>query len=167
MSRRILARTETVINVIARTIGYTGMGVLVAMMLLTVADVFMRYVFNRPILGTTEITQFMMVTLAFFMAVWCTMLKAHIKVDLMSKYIPPMAQTISESIYIFLGLGLYSLISWQIFLTAGDKRLIGQLSEILDIPVYPFYLMAAIACGIVALMLLMHMVQDIVQAMKR
>lgn len=167
MSRQTLARTETVINVIARTVGYTGMGVLVAMMLLTVVDVFMRYVLNRPILGATEITQFMMVTLAFFMAVWCTMLKAHIKVDLMSRYIPPMAQTISESIYSILGLGLYFLIGWQIFLEAGDKWSIGQLSEILDIPVYPFYLVVAIACGMVALMLLLHLVQNIVQAVKR
>ena len=61
-----MARAETVINAIVRTLVYAAMVILGAMMLLTVIDVFGRYLLNRPLVGSTEVTEVMMVTLAFF-----------------------------------------------------------------------------------------------------
>jgi TRAP-type C4-dicarboxylate transport system permease small subunit len=51
MVRDVLARVDKAIHAIGQTMGNIGIAVLVAMMLLTVADVFLRYVFNRPIMG--------------------------------------------------------------------------------------------------------------------
>jgi len=45
---------------------YIAMTLLTAMMLLTVSDVSGRYLLNRPIEGSMEATQQMMVSLAFF-----------------------------------------------------------------------------------------------------
>lgn len=162
-----MARAETVINAIVRTLLYVAMVILGAMMLLTVVDVSGRYLLNRPIVGSTEVTQVMMVTLAFFAIVWCTKTKSHIKLDLLTEYIPPAAQIISDIIFYLLGLGLFSFTAWQNFLMARDNWLAGYTSWVLNIPNYPFYFLVAIACGMVALVLLLFIVQNIGQVMRR
>ena len=167
VSRQLLSHAETIFSALGRTIGYIGIGILVVMMLLTVADVFMRYVFNQPIQGTTEITQFMMVSLAFLTLVWTTMRRVHIRVDLISQHISLKARLISDSFYFLLTCGAYFFICRQTFLEAGAIRRVGEISEILDIPVYPFYLVVAVASGIVVLILMIHTVQGIVQAVKQ
>lgn len=167
MSTQILARTEKVLNIIFRTIGQIGVVVLIAMMLITVADVFMRYVFDRPIVGTTEIVQFTMLTLSFLGLVWCTMLKGHIKVDLLTKYIPSTPRLISESVFYLLGLGLYSLICWQSFIMLEPLILKDVASEVLDIPVTPFYIIIVVASGCVVLILLIAVIKNIVEVAKR
>ena len=113
MGEQIMTRVETVIYAIVRALVYTAMIILGAMMLLTVVDVSGRYLLNRPIVGSTEITQVMMVILAFFAMVWCTKTKTHIKLDLLAEYIPSTAQIISDIFFNLLALGLFSLTAWQ------------------------------------------------------
>ena len=162
-----MARTEAVINAIVRTFVYIAMVILGAMMLLTVVDVAGRYLLNRPIVGSTEVTEVMMVTLAFFAMVWCTMKKVHIKLDLLTEYIPSTVQTISDIVFYLLGLVLFSCIAWQNFLMARDNWLAGHTSWVLNIPNYPFYFLVAVSCGMVAIVLLLFIVQNIGQVMRR
>jgi TRAP-type C4-dicarboxylate transport system permease small subunit len=144
-----------------------GMVILAAMVLLTVVDVFGRYLLNRPIVGSAEVTEVMMVSLSYFALVWCTMRKAHIKLDLLTEHIPPSVQTLSDIVFHLLGLGLFSFIAWQNFLMGRDNWLEGYTSWVLHIPNYPFYFVVAIACGMVALVLLLFIVQNIGQVIKR
>ena len=84
-----MGRTERVLNAVVRTFLNIAMVVLAAMMLLTVADVTGRYLFNRPLTGSTEVTEFMMACLSFLAMAWCTKKKTHIKLDIMDRYLPP------------------------------------------------------------------------------
>ncbi|MCX5841584.1 MAG: TRAP transporter small permease subunit, partial [Deltaproteobacteria bacterium] len=61
-------------------------GVLFAMMLLTMMDVVLRKVFSKGILGTLELTEFMMVGLVFFALARVEMLDRNISVDLVEKH---------------------------------------------------------------------------------
>ena len=56
--------------------------VLFFMMLLTIADVFLRKIFNKSILGTVEVSEFMLVILIFFALAHTEVLNGHVKVDL-------------------------------------------------------------------------------------
>ncbi len=171
MSSQVLTRAQALINALGRILGIIGMIVLVAMMLLTGFDVFLRYVFNRPILGSAEITELMMVTFAFITIVWCTAGKAHIKVDLLSNRIPDTAKIVSDTLFYFLYLVLTSFIAWRNFLEALAVRptstFAGAGSSILDIPHYPFYMLIAVACALIAVMLLIYIGQGIAQVAKR
>ena len=60
-----------IINSLSRMMNIAASGVLAAMMFLTVSDVFLRYFLRRPILGATELTENMMVCLAFLGLAWC------------------------------------------------------------------------------------------------
>ena len=51
---------------VARWINGAGIAVLAAMMTLTAADVCLRYLFNRPIMGAYELNEFMMAVFVGF-----------------------------------------------------------------------------------------------------
>jgi len=156
-----------VFNVAFWVLVSVAMLILVGMMLLTVVDVGGRYLINKPIVGSTEITEVMMLSLAFLALVWCTVKKVHIKLDLLTDHIPPAVRTINDTIFFILGMVVFSLISWQNFRMARDHLAAGHSSWVLHIPNYPFYFVVAITSGIVALVLLLFIIQNIVQGIKR
>ena len=167
MSKQIIPVIVKVINVIVWVLVSIAMIVLVGMMLITVVDVSGRYLLNKPIVGSTEITEVMMVSLSFLALVWCTMKKVHIRLDLLTDYIPPATRTINDTIFFVLGMVLFSFISWQNFLMAKANYIAGYSSWVLHIPNYPFYFVVAITTGIVALILLLFIIQNIVQGIKK
>lgn len=164
---KFLADTEKVLNIIFRTLGQIGIVFLLGIILVTVADVFMRYVFDKPIVGTTEIVEAMMLTVSFLGLIWCTLLQGHIKVDLMTKFIPRRARLISESFFYLLGIVLYTAISWQNF-----KKIISLMedhaaTEVLRIPVPPLFMIIVGASCCVILILLMAIIKNIIEVTKR
>ena len=58
---KISSRTESGVHSTNRVMAYVAAVALVGMMILTVADVFGRYVLNNPIKGTWELVGFLLV----------------------------------------------------------------------------------------------------------
>jgi TRAP-type C4-dicarboxylate transport system permease small subunit len=158
---------ESAIISTSRILNYVGICVLGAMMLMTVVDVLLRYALNRPILGSVEITRFMMVTLVFCVLAWCAVRKGNVKVDLLVAHFPPRVQAIFDSFTCFFSLGVFSLIAWNGFLEARNMWLLGRVSDILRVPDYPFYLVLAIGSVVLCLVLLANLIQFVGQAVKR
>ncbi len=128
--------------------------VLAFMMFLMVTDVFCRYLLNRPILGAFEITEFMMIILVFFSIARAQIKKAHISVDVLILKLPRRTQQIFQAIGSLLGLGLFSLMAWQMALHALRVYRAHQRSIDLGLPVFPFALMAALGTAIFCLTLI-------------
>jgi len=171
VSNGVLTRVHRFVSSLGRAFGIAGIVVLVVMMLTTGADVFLRYAFNSPILGSCELIELMMLVVAFTTIVWCTVDESHIKVDLLSKFIPHTSQTISDIVFYLISLVLMSLIGWRSFLEALAIRptdiSAGEMTWILDIPHYPFYIFITLACVLTALMLLVHIGQGIAKVVKK
>ena len=167
MSGQIISDVAKVINIIVWVLLGIAMVVLIGMMLLTVVDVGGRYLINKPILGSMEVTEVMMVCLAFIGLVWCTMKNVHIKLDLLTGYIPPKVRTINDTIFFALGMVLFSLMSWQNFLMAKTNWIAGHSSAVINIPKFPFYLVVSITCGVTALILMLFIIQNIIQVVKK
>jgi TRAP-type C4-dicarboxylate transport system permease small subunit len=111
-------------------------------MMLTVTDVFMRYVFARPITGSTEMTEFMMVFLIMSI-VPTAMANGHIRVDILMERLTPKGQALFDSITIFAGSWLVVILGWRafmacLFMIRNDVR-----SPTLEVPIYPFYVIVA------------------------
>ena len=128
--------------------------VLAFMMFLMVTDVFCRYVLNRPILGAFEITEFMMMILVFFAIGHAQVKKAHISVDVLVLKLSKRTQQVFQAIGSLLGLGLFSLMTWQIVLHSLKVYRAHQRSIDLGLPVFPFTLMAALGTAIFCLTLI-------------
>jgi TRAP-type transport system small permease protein len=158
---------ERTITSIARISGYIAVGILILMMLLTVVDVFLRHVFNLPILGSLEITEFMMVSLAFFSIGWATLAKAHVLVDILARRLSSRTQARVNIPLHVLYLALYVFIAWQSALEALNNWRMDERSIVLEIPVFPFYFMVAIGCAVVSLVLLLGLVKLIAEETRR
>jgi len=166
-----LGKTAHFIGIIARPaargMSAIAAGMLVAMMILTGADVTLRYIFNRPILGSFEITEFMMaITVALGLA-YCALQKAHVRSDVVVSRLPQWTQAALNSIASLAFLGLFILITWQSIYRAQamiDTRL---TSSVLYIPKFPFVFVVTAGSALLCLVLLRDLFDYLHQAVKR
>jgi TRAP-type C4-dicarboxylate transport system permease small subunit len=86
---------------------------LMAMMLLVTADVMGRSLFSKPVQGTTELTEFIMVALLYLSLAHTQALKGHINVDIFLSYFKKRTRLGFDLIIYLLGLLLFTLITWQ------------------------------------------------------
>jgi len=133
-----------VINFLSRVASYIAMVTVGVIMMLTVTDVFMRYIFVRPLTGSTELIEFMMVILIVGI-VPTAIENKHIRVDILMERLTPKGQAFFDAITIFVGSWLLVILGWRafmacLFMIRNDVR-----SPTLDIPVYPFYVIMAIS----------------------
>jgi TRAP-type C4-dicarboxylate transport system permease small subunit len=165
--RRTFHSAETTIRAVSRIANSVGMAVLIFMMLVTVADVFLRYAFNRPILGTIELCEYMMVAVVYLALPLCAFRGGNARVEILTSRFPPKLLSIVDSITCFLSLGILSLMTWQAFLEFNDMLKAGRVSDMLGLPAYPFYLILAIGSLILWMVLLVMLIQTIYEAVKQ
>ena len=131
-----------IIDTIPRIAGLAAMGVLFLMMLLTVADVVLRATLNKPIIGTTEIVEQMMVVVVFLGLGWCALQGKQIRVDLfVARYTRGTQRIIDLLIYI-VGMILVAMICWRTVLATLTVKELGLTCAYIDVPKYPFYALA-------------------------
>jgi len=156
-----------IIHFLSRIMNILASAVLVAMMLLTVSDVCLRYFLRRPILGTTELTENMMVCLAFFALAWCAIQQAHLKVDLVVSRFSPRIQAVCDSITLMAGLIMVALIAWRSFVEGLVVRELNIISSLIKIPAFPFYFVIAVGCALLCLVMVTQLIQNIHKAVNR
>jgi TRAP-type C4-dicarboxylate transport system permease small subunit len=166
MLLRAAVSAGLIIKTISQGLNYLGTTVLVAMMLLTVADVSMRYVLSLPILGSTELTEYMIVCVVFLGLAWCAIKERHIKVDLVVSRFSPRLQASVKSITLFLGLGICALTTWRSFLEAIDALNSRRASPLLTVPAYPFYLVFSLGFAILCLVMITQLVENAAKVIK-
>jgi TRAP-type C4-dicarboxylate transport system permease small subunit len=157
---------DTVISQASRVINVIGIISLVVMMLITVADVSLRYVFSRPITGSVELTQYLMAVIGFFGLAWCAVKAGHAKVDLLVTRFPPRSQAIIDGVIYLMGLTVTLFVAWQGIEASNYARGIGEYSFMLEIPSYPFYMAQGIGFTMLSLVIAGLMVKSIVKAVK-
>ena len=138
--------------------------VLAAMMLLTVADVGLRWIFNYPIIGATEITESMMACIAFFALAWCAAEKSHLQVNLVVDHLPKRVQGIIDSLTTGGGLCLVALIAWRSFLEGRAVQEMHLISSLIKIPAYPFYYVIAAGSVMLCVVMAMQLTQHLTKA---
>ena len=136
----------------------SGIGIL-AMMLLTCADVFLRYLFNAPIEGTLDLTQMLMVIIVFFGLAHCGWTGGHVVVDVMrellpSKVIVPLAVAVNA-----VGALAMLAMAWESVQTSLTYMLTGETPMTVLIPKYPFIWVAAFGALTYAAILLFKTVR--------
>jgi TRAP-type transport system small permease protein len=104
-----------------------------AMVLLTVADVVLRAIVNRPIRGSYELIE-LFLTCSFFFALPATFLRdEHIVVDVIDGIAPaqvPLLKRIAEVVAV----GTLGVMAWQSWLVAADAVAFGDITSDLALP---------------------------------
>jgi TRAP-type C4-dicarboxylate transport system permease small subunit len=157
---------EKAVFAVSRFLLLIGQVTLVLMVLLTVADVCLRYVFNRPILGSYELTEFMMAVLVFSTIGYTMAVKGHVVVDLVFNQLPQRARDILECITSFMAFILFAIVTWRNVLQAHTAWERHDVTAELFIPISPFILFVALGIAVLSLVLFVQFVQSLTKAIK-
>jgi len=131
----------------AKKINWIAAGAVLAMMLLTTADIVLR-AFRRPIPGTYEIVGLMGSLAVSFSLAYTSIEKGHIAVDfLVNRFSAPVQALICATNALTATL-LFAVITWQSILYGTDFLLRGEVSMTIQMPIYPFVYGVAAGCGL-------------------
>jgi TRAP-type transport system small permease protein len=146
---------------ISRVLHIIGGAMLAAMMFLTFIDVVLRYVFNKPILGSFDLTEYMMVILVAFGFAYCETQKGHVIVEVILYRLPKRAQRTMGSISLLVSLAFFSVITWRTFLYFLEMLNSKLMSSVLPIPIYPFAAVVVVGSAAFSLVLLLEFVDSL------
>ena len=165
---KLASGAETLVSLASKVMAIIAAFVLLAMTLLTFADVSGRYFFNNPIDGAWEIIGLLLVCGGTWGLAYCQMEKGHISVTVLLDLFSPRVQAIIRSVAYLIGLTGFSLICWRaLLLTNRYLSVHGYVTDTLHIPLYPFMLMMAIGAGMLALILFIDLLRSIAEVARK
>ena len=140
-----------------RLLAYAAGVVILLLMFFTVVDVVMRNVFNAPLRSTYEFTEFVMAAIVFLGMAYTGWVGGHIAVDVFAKWLDRPAWRFLTAGLAFMGAALFALIAYRATLETVDT--IGQVSNRLAWPHYPFRFTVALGCALLAVVLIVQGMQ--------
>jgi TRAP-type C4-dicarboxylate transport system permease small subunit len=163
---RTITRLEKVLLPLTKWLHILGGVLIFVMMLLTAVDVVMRYFFNKPVAGSFELTEYLMVLIISFTLAFAAANDGMVKVTLLSERLSLKTQSIINSFTGILGIGLFVVLAWRGFVFAGMLQHQGIISPILGIPRFPFAVVVAIGLCFLVLVLIVEWLHSILKAVK-
>lgn len=139
------------ITAIMSIVSYIGV---VAIVVLTVADVFMTKVFIKPIVGSYEITEQLLLCTVFASFAYGQTNKSHINMALVISKLPRVMRFVCFTIMSLLSVGIAALVGYAAVLQAMSDYNSGVVTANLFIPTYPFLIVEAVAMFVFAVALL-------------
>ena len=157
--------TKTV-NWISHKFSIIGVITLAGLMLLTVSDVFLRYFFIAPIMGSLEVTELLMIVLVFPGLAWAAVRRANVKVDLVVGRFSTRTQGIFDSVTCFMSLVVAALIGWYNIPQAFYMWNLLIQTDLLDIVHFPFFFLISFAYFLLCFVLITNLIEFVRQAVK-
>ena len=154
------------IRPLSRIMSQISSVILFLMMILTIVDVVLRKLASKSILGTVELTEFMLVILVFFALAQTEVLDGHVKVDLIMSRFSERVQGLMDMITQFVCFVLSLLITWSSLVYSEKMRLSQEVTQDLLIPIYPFIYFVVLGCLILSFTLLIKFFMATAKALK-
>ena len=139
---------------INRWIAGVGACFLIPLMLITAADVVGRDVFNHPIPGVIELSQYLLAVSILLGLAYTQQIKGHVGVSVLISRLSTRAQIIMSLFGTLVGLFLFILLAWQGLVIGLEEK---TVSDMLRVPQYPFRLLVAVAAFFTFLELLIDL----------
>jgi TRAP-type C4-dicarboxylate transport system permease small subunit len=163
---KILYSAASAITYFSKILNIGGIAVLGMLTCLTTVDVMGRYLFRHPVIGSVELTEYMMACIAFLGLAWCAAAGRHVKVTLLLSRFRPRVQAILDSFTLFITLGVLAIMTWRGVLESLTIWDIHRESLLLKIPTYPFYWVMSLGFTFLCLVVLVQLVQSVAKAAK-
>jgi tripartite ATP-independent transporter DctM subunit len=135
----VLSRIETRCVAASRVIAILAIGGMLALALLTVADIALRYFLNAPIPGLFEVAQLLMAVIVVATLPVGIMERNHVTIDLFEGLLGPRWAKLGEAIGAILLFVFMAVLAWRFGLHAERLMLRGDKTLIVGIPVAPFW----------------------------
>jgi len=132
--RKVTQLIDKVIDLLSRIGLICGSVLLAVMMVLTVVDVFMRYVFSAPLPSVAELTQIMLSMTVFAGFILVSRDGSHIVVSLFESTLTRLAPRTYRLLYAISNAVGTAFILWVLILAARDSFVFKDVTEVLEIP---------------------------------
>lgn len=116
---------------------------LLVMMMVTVADVIGRYLFNSPLSGGTEITALLLSSVIFIGLTGVCLDDEHVTVDLILDHLPGFVQPVRQVLIRLVSSAMLGVIAWRILVHGQGMGAYGERTVSLHIPVAPIAYLCA------------------------
>ena len=137
-----------------KAVGYISFFCVVAMMLMNVADVLLGKLFNKPIIGAYELTQRLLMCAVFAAFAYGQSMKAHINMTIIIAKFPRPVRFIVFSLMSILSVFAAGAMTYAAAVQTGVTIDTGYVTEVLYIPLWPFYIVETLAMGVFTLVLI-------------
>ena len=133
----------------------------------TVVDIFLRYVLNRPLAYSVELVELGLAIIVFCSIIVCTAQRGHINLNIILTKFPQRSQaSINSFIYIICTV-VFAVIAWRGVIYAMQLKDMGQVSMMLKLPFYPFVFVIAVCSFLTCLIFLSQFVHFVNEAVRK
>jgi TRAP-type transport system small permease protein len=136
--------------------------VLLSILALMSAEVIFRYAFNLPILGTVEISSYLLVIFAFTGIAFTQSQRGHINIEIVTQYLPRRVSYVLRIVTLILSLAVFVVITWQ---TALGFWKSWEMQEVrwgaLPLPVWPVKFVITFGSLVLCLQFLLDLVDEV------
>ena len=150
--RKIVDTASNICNIISQIFA----GILT---IVVAADAAGRYLLNRPIPGSLEITELMMVFIVFLAFAYVDSKDGHVRVDLIISRLPRKVKPYIDFVDTVISLGIMAIIVWRSVLYSLDLRQSGNASAYWGIPISPFLWVVAFGCLLFCFQLILRILR--------
>ena len=141
-------------------IGFVALITIIIMMMLTTVDVFLRYLFNSPLLGSFEMTELLMVSVAGLSLAWCTLKSGHIRVDIIINMFSKKTNRTIDMVNYILTAGICAFIVPALINRYIEGEKLDVRTYVLQIPEGPFVLLLSFGYLLTFLVLIVKIVKS-------
>lgn len=132
-----------------------------AMMLVVMYSVIMRYIFNLPVRWAAEVSEYMMVALAFLALAYVQHERKHITIDFLYTKQTEKTKIILDVVTSLCALAIFVLLTWASWGFAMKAYYAGFVSDAAALPLFPPRLLVPIGAAVLCLQLLADLIQKI------
>lgn len=158
---------EKTAHAAARWLNWISAASIIAIMLIVCINVIGRSMFGMPFKGTVDVVS-LLGAIAIAGSIANTQaLKGHIRISLFVSRLNSRVQSVIAALVYCISLILFGLITWQSVLFAWHNQEVGELSEVLKIPIAPFAGAVSLGCLVLTLVLLVDLIQTISKGVER
>jgi TRAP-type C4-dicarboxylate transport system permease small subunit len=143
---------------------FFGMLLAIPLMLLTVGDVVGRSLFNKPIPGTFELSEYMLAVIVLLGAAYTQQVKGHVGVDFLTSRYSPKTQAVFQAATTFACLLIIAILAWQGYIEGIHEK---AVSDQLRVPQWPFKLLVAVGGLLLWLELLLEFISSLLKVAGR
>lgn len=154
-----------VVGIITKAVCYISFAGVLAILLLNVADVVLAKTY-KPILGAYEITQRLLLCTVFASFAYAQTKKTHINMTILIVHFPRVLRFILFTIVSLLSVLAAGVLAYAAFYQGGVSLDAGTATEVLYIPLYPFFFVEALAMAAFTIVLLYDAVMSFISIFK-
>lgn len=159
----IYKKVVKVVHKISYYLSWMAGVILFILMALTFIDVVGRYIFNKPVLGSTEILEQLMVVFIFSVLAQVTVNREHIRAEIITSLFSRRNKAIAGAF------GMLIALFGTVVMTLSSAKYIATLqlttvTGILRIPIAPFFYVATFSLAICCLEMLFDIIRYLLES---